>query len=124
MNRSMVMPNLPSGWSQAASDALKWMAEQALEDARENPGEWINPTSLDSQVRYNPRTRSIEIYGRMDVDQPAGFVVYHPDSAFYEKDMLFRCWAEDLRDDEHWERNRDYVERLNLQAEIGWRTRW
>jgi hypothetical protein len=111
------MSDLPDNWTQQASDTLRSMVERALDMAKANPGEWVNPTPLDSQVRYDPRSRWYEIYGRYTPDmEPAELP---PEGRSMAATVLFHSWAEDLRVYKHRDRNYRFVEQLKLMHEMG-----
>jgi hypothetical protein len=50
----------PGNWSQEAADNLRRLARIAVRHAARRPGQWINPTPLHTEVRYNAEVGRFE----------------------------------------------------------------
>ena len=117
-------PDLPSNWTQQASNALKALARNALSQAKGSPDQWVNPTPLKSKLRYVtkvsydlnvPPMEHFELYGARagEVYRTEYFII--GDEA---RDYLFWCWFNEIRQSG----NSTFVEQLTLSNEIGlWR---
>ena len=121
------MPQPPSGWTQQSSNALKALARIALSNAENTPEAWINPTPLNSKVRYLPYMMQFEIYEAY----PEGTYAAYPSGRAYgtirwtgrtirwdrsgAADWLLGCWFRELCFDD----SNNFVKLLTLNNEIG-----
>jgi hypothetical protein len=117
------MPQPPSGWTQQSSNALKALVRIALDNAENAPEEWINPTPLNSKVRYF-HYETFDIYEAYP-EETYGTIRRTGRTIRWDRSgaagWLLGCWFRELCSDDSnkIERNIEFVKLLTLNNEIG-----
>jgi hypothetical protein len=103
-------------WSQRTSDVLRRIAERAAEEAEENPGEWINPTPLESQITCD-ETGFCTVYTSLD-NEPDDYRERPVGDSSGAAITLLHSWVRDLQIGDY-DRNKRYIDELERIADMG-----
>ena len=121
------MGPLPPNWTQKSFNALTALTRDTLEKAKDNLGEWWNPSPFGTEVRYNPSMvfpptgvpGCWEIRHRWSPeDAPKSY--WRQDFSEAQKTLL-DFWGQALSNGSFTSATEAYrfVEDLNLRADIG-----